>query len=95
MYQVLELLKAKTEERNNTLSDLRQKTAFANKVMQDVYSERERWLKKKQSEIAELLADGDFESAMAKLAEADVLITQSPDDEIKERLSEYNLRKCN
>ena len=37
----------------------------------------------------------DFESAMEKLAAADVFMTQSPDDEIKERLSEYNLRKCN
>jgi len=95
MYHVLELLKAKSEERNSTLSDLRQKTVFANQVMQDVYFERERGLKKMQSEIAGLLADGDFESAMAKLAEAEVLIAQSPDDEIKERLSEYNLRKCN
>ena len=95
MYQVFELLKDKSEERNKIFSELRRKTVFANQVMQDVYSERERGLKDKQSEIARLLADGDFESAMEKLSAADVFMTQSPDDEIKERLSEYNLRKCN
>ena len=95
MYQVFELLKDKSEERNKILSELRRKTVFANQVMQDVYSERERGLKDKQSEIARLLADGDFESAMERLSEADVFMSQLPDDEIKERLSEYNLRKFN
>ena len=42
-----------------------------------------------------MLADGDFEDAMSKLAEADALMNQSPDEEIKERLCEYSLRKCN
>ena len=47
MYQVLELLKGKSEERNKILSELRRKTVFANQIMQDVYSERERGLKDK------------------------------------------------
>ena len=88
MYQVLELLKDKSEERNKILSELRRKTVFANQVMQDVYSERERGLKDKQSEIARLLADGDFESAMTYQ-----VLLQKP--YLHSRLSEYNLRKCN
>lgn len=95
MHQLFEIIRGKDTEREITLAELREKTVFANQVMQDVYSNREDTLKKKQKEISRMLADGDFEDAMTKLAEADALMNQSPDEEIKERLCEYSLRKCN
>ena len=95
MYQLFEIISGKNAERDAALSELKKKTVFANQVMQDVYSNREGALKKKQEEISRMLADGDFEDAMTKLAEADALMNQSPDEEINERLSEYSLRKCN
>lgn len=95
MYQLFEIISGKNAERDVALSELKKKTVFANQVMQDVYSNREGALKKKQKEFSRMLADGDFEDAMTKLAEADALMNQSPDEEIKERLSEYSLRKCN
>lgn len=95
MYQLFEIISGKNAERDAALSELKKKTVFANQVMQDVYSNREGTLKKKQKEISRMLAYGDFEDAMTKLAEADALMNQSPDEEIKERLSEYSLRKCN
>lgn len=95
MYQLFEIIRGKDTEREIALAELREKTVFANQVMQDVYSNREDTLKKKQKEISRMLADGDFEDAMTKLAEADALMNQSPDEEIKERLCEYSLCKCN
>ncbi|MBE6354735.1 hypothetical protein [Treponema sp.] len=95
MYQLFEIIRGKDTERELAIAELREKTLFANQVMQEVYSNREDTLKKKQKEISRMLEDGDFEDAMIKLAEADALMNQSPDKEIKERLCEYSLRKCN
>lgn len=95
MYQLFEKIKAMKAESDAALSELRRKTEFTCQVMQDVYSDRKEALQAKQEVISRMLADGDFEAVMTKLAEADELLNQSPDEEIKERLCEYSFRKCN
>ena len=95
MQQLYEKIQDMKEERDEVISELKRKTDFANQVMQEVYANRKKELQTKQEVISRLLADGDFENVMVKLAEADVFLNQSPDEEIKERLCEYSLRNCN
>ena len=93
MNQILEILHKKNCETRDALCELDRRTSYAKEVMQEVYSKRTDELKKKQRIISALLAEGDFDAAMLKLAEVDSLMKQSPDIEIKQRLSEYNLHE--
>ena len=86
-----QILKIKEQERRDHLSEFMNRVNFAQRVMEDVYSKREKELKKKQAIISELLADGDFDAVMVKLSEISHFMSESLDEEIKKRLSEYNL----
>ena len=84
-------LEIKEQERRVHLSEFMNRVNFVERVMEDVYSRREKELKKKQAIISALFSDGDFDAVMAKLSEVNCFIAKSPDEEIKERLSEYDL----
>ena len=62
--------------------------------MQDVYENRNKQMKFKQNLISSLLADGDSETAKEKMAELEEFLKQSPDEEIKARLEDYNSINC-
>lgn len=94
MDELQEMLKRKKDERDAIISELNSRSAYANGVVNEVYSKRQEKRERLNSVITSLLEDGDIEALMCKMAEADAFVTQSPDNEIKERLQEYNLRNC-
>ena len=94
MNSIFELVKNKENERDYALHELKVRTKFANNVLQDVYENRNKQMKFKQNLISSLLTDGDFETAKEKMAELEEFLKQSPDEEIKAKLEDYNSINC-
>ncbi len=94
MVDLVKIVKMKTMETIQYMNELSRRVKIAESVMDEVYSEREKKLKFKQSELACLLQSGDFDSAMLKLKEANGIMQESPDKEIKMRLADCELKDC-
>ena len=94
MDELQEMLKQKNDERDAIISELNSRTAYANGVVNEIYSKRQEKMKRLNSVISSLLEDGNIEALLGKMAEVESFAAQSPDNEIRERLQEYNLRNC-
>lgn len=95
MNQILELIKNKNDERRQALREIENKAKYANHVLDEVYEKRLKQLKFKQELIENFFADGDFEGVKEKMAEIEELMRKPADEEIKTRLADYNMKKCN
>ncbi len=95
MNKFFERLYEKSLETDQAIAEIYDRAAYACSVLEDVYDECNTKFQETQDIITSLLEEGDFESAMKKIAEVRNLTSLTSDEAIKNRLSEYNLKKTN
>lgn len=76
-------------EKIKQITELKNRSQFANRILDEVYQKRETELKEKELIIQDLLEKGDVESFMNQLTQVNDFMAQTPEEEIKMRLSEY------
>lgn len=76
-------------EKIKQITELKKRSQFANRILDEVYQKRETELKEKELIIQDLLEKGDVESFMNQLTQVNDFMAQTPEEEIKMRLSEY------
>ncbi|MBP5601823.1 MAG: hypothetical protein J6X78_03760 [Treponema sp.] len=95
MKDMFEFIKQERHETRAAISEIKEKADNAIKIMNDVYKESNKLFKKRTEMLSTLLDDGDPETILALMSKALEEFSKSPDEEIKNRIEDSNLKSCN
>lgn len=93
MLQLMDKIITGFQERHRTLKEIEQRSCYASEVVNDVYASRIAEFQKADKLCSELFdSDVDAETLLQKMKEVLNSDQQSPEDEIRERLAEYDYK---
>lgn len=77
------------------LDEISKKQKRAEKILNDIYSEKYKLMKAKEKQLDGLIGDGDIDGILARLDELDDIMNGDALTEMGRRFETENLKKCN
>ncbi len=93
MSQLMDTIIASFKERRRAIKEIDQRARYASEVVKEVYASRIAELQKADKLCSDMFDNGvDAEALLQKMKEVLDSDQQSPEDEIRERLAEYDYK---